>query len=302
MIDYKLLEAMAAVIECGTFEKASAKLNITQSAVSQRIKLLEEQTGQLLLIRSTPPQPTEIGTQYLKHFKQVSHLERGLVKENQNKVDQYQSISLAINADSLNTWFFEAIKPYLNKHDVVLELYSEDQDVTHNLLREGKVISFIGTQSRAIQGCQQVYLGSVRYEFIASKTFRDVWFGDGLTYDNAIKAPIIFYNKDDYLNHTLFKAIFGQECQTINNFYIPSTERFADLINADLAYGALPEHQTESLMKDEAIIKLFNEHHINIDLYFHFWNIKSPLLRSFAEHLISSTRTILRNTPSSSRR
>ena len=58
MLDYKLLEAFAMVIIEGGFEKASRRLHLTQSAISQRVKLLEDQYGQILLKRTSPPEPT----------------------------------------------------------------------------------------------------------------------------------------------------------------------------------------------------------------------------------------------------
>ena len=54
-IDYKLLKALSVVVQEGGFEKASRVLHISQPAVSQRVKLLEEQTGQVLLTRTSPP-------------------------------------------------------------------------------------------------------------------------------------------------------------------------------------------------------------------------------------------------------
>ena len=45
MIDYKLLEAIAIVVQEGGFEKAATVMNLTQSAVSQRVRLLEERAS-----------------------------------------------------------------------------------------------------------------------------------------------------------------------------------------------------------------------------------------------------------------
>jgi LysR family transcriptional regulator (chromosome initiation inhibitor) len=61
MLDYKLIEALAMVVREGGFDKAARTLYITQSAVSQRVKLLEEYTGQVLIARTTPPQATSAG-------------------------------------------------------------------------------------------------------------------------------------------------------------------------------------------------------------------------------------------------
>ncbi|MBF3116153.1 LysR family transcriptional regulator, partial [Pseudomonas aeruginosa] len=59
LFDYKLLAALAAVVEQGGFERAAQALGLSQSAVSQRIKLLEARVGQPVLVRETPPHPTD---------------------------------------------------------------------------------------------------------------------------------------------------------------------------------------------------------------------------------------------------
>ena len=74
MFDYKLLAALAAVVEQGGFERAAQVLGLSQSAVSQRIKLLEARVGQPVLQRSTPPAATELGQRLLNHVQQVSWL------------------------------------------------------------------------------------------------------------------------------------------------------------------------------------------------------------------------------------
>ncbi len=51
-METRYLNTLIAAVETGTFSKASESLHITQSAVSQRIKFLEEHFGQQLLDRS----------------------------------------------------------------------------------------------------------------------------------------------------------------------------------------------------------------------------------------------------------
>ena len=63
--DYRTLQALDAVIRERGFERAAQKLCITQSAVSQRIKQLENMFGQPLLVRTVPPRPTEQGQKLL---------------------------------------------------------------------------------------------------------------------------------------------------------------------------------------------------------------------------------------------
>ncbi|MNN67595.1 Chromosome initiation inhibitor [compost metagenome] len=78
MFDYKLLAALAAVVEQGGFERGAQVLGLSQSAISQRIKLLEARVGQPVLVRSARPQPTELGQRLLNHVQQVRLLEGDL--------------------------------------------------------------------------------------------------------------------------------------------------------------------------------------------------------------------------------
>jgi len=102
MLDNRLIEALALVVQEGGFDKAAKALNITQSAVSQRVKLLEELTGQVLLARTTPPQATLAGRKFLKYYLQVRRLEDDLMGEiNQTDNKKFTPIALGVNADSL---------------------------------------------------------------------------------------------------------------------------------------------------------------------------------------------------------
>ena len=54
MLDYPLLEAVAALDREGSFEGAARALHVTSSAISQRVKLLEERVGTPLVVRGGP--------------------------------------------------------------------------------------------------------------------------------------------------------------------------------------------------------------------------------------------------------
>ena len=61
MLDYTSLEALATVLHEGSFERAARRLHVTPSAVSQRVKQLEERLGQVLVQRGSPCTGTEAG-------------------------------------------------------------------------------------------------------------------------------------------------------------------------------------------------------------------------------------------------
>ena len=294
MLDYKLVEAFAEVVEEGGFEKAARKLHITQSAVSQRIKQLEEQYGQILLQRTSPPNPTPSGVTLLSHFRQVQHLEEDLLSTRMAaSSNRFISLALGINADTLATWFFAAVQPFLREERVVLDLHIDDQDQTHKLLQEGKVWGSITTRSIPIQGCRIIPLGTMSYSLFCSPAFAEDWFADGCTLEAAQKAPMLRFNRKDGLNNQMFQQIFNTSPGNTPTFFVPSSEKFVEFIREGFCYGVLPEQQSRALLADGTLVDLAPGHTVKVDLYWHCWNLRSTILEKFTKRLTMEAARLL---------
>jgi LysR family transcriptional regulator (chromosome initiation inhibitor) len=286
MLDYKLIEALAAVIQESGFERAARALNITQSAVSQRIKLLEEQVGQILLARTTPPRTTPPGKRLLKHYLQVKHLEQDLQETLRPSADRpFTPIAVGINADSLATWFLAAIAPLLIEERVVLDIRTDDQDQTHQMLKDGEVVGCISTQAQAMQGCRSVYLGRMSYGLFATPAFAKRWFSRGVTPAAVVQAPALIFNRRDRLHERLFQQVFEAVPSPIPTHYIPSSEKFADFIAMGLGYGMLPPQQSDPFVRSGQIIELLPKHKVPVELYWQCWTLRSVLLEKFTRQL-----------------
>src|SRR6478609_7327110 len=74
-VPFELAETLAAVVDEGTLDAAARRLHVTPSAVSQRIKALEEQLGRLVLVRSKPVRPTDAGAAIVRLARQAALLE-----------------------------------------------------------------------------------------------------------------------------------------------------------------------------------------------------------------------------------
>ncbi len=294
MFDYKLLEALALVAEGGGFDKAARVMNITQSAVSQRVKLLEEQMGQILVARTSPPQLTSAGRNLLKHYRQVKRLEDDLLGEMALQGDKrYTSLAVALNADSLATWFLDAIQSFVKENGVLLDIRVDDQEQTHQLLKDGDVVGCISTKKKPLQGCRIDYLGQMSYRMFAAPEFAKKWFPSGLTAANVSRAPAIIFNRKDELHHKLFRLALGQVPDSIPTNYVPSAEKFVDVIAMGLGYGMLPRQQSKPFTGSGRFIDLAPGHHIPVKLYWHCWNLKSKLLVEFTRQLILGAKTLL---------
>jgi LysR family transcriptional regulator (chromosome initiation inhibitor) len=294
MLDYKLIEALAAVIQEGGFERAATALNITQSAVSQRIKLLEDQVGQILLARTTPPRTTPPGKRLLKHYLQVKHLEQDLEETLSPSGDRpFTTIAVGINADSLATWFLAAVAPLLLEERVVLDIRTDDQDQTHRMLKDGEVVGCISTQAQALQGCRSVHLGQMTYGLFATPAFAQRWFPRGVTPATVVQTPALIFNRKDRLHARLFQQAFGEVPDPVPTHYIPSSEKFAEFIAMGLGYGMLPPQQSDPFVRSGQIIDLMPTHKVPVELHWQCWKLKSLLLEKLTRQLVRGAQSLL---------
>lgn len=75
MLDLELLRSFVSVVESGGFTRAGARVHRTQSTVSQQIKRLEEDVGQVLLHRDGKDvRPTEAGERLLSYARRLLSL------------------------------------------------------------------------------------------------------------------------------------------------------------------------------------------------------------------------------------
>ena len=133
MLDYSSLSAVAAVVREGSFERAARALNVTPSAVSQRIKQLEERLGGVLIVRGQPCTATAMGRSICRHVEQVGMLEqelRGTLPRLTGDAEERITLRVAVNADSLGTWFLGAMSAFLDADQVLLDVAIDDQEHT----------------------------------------------------------------------------------------------------------------------------------------------------------------------------
>jgi LysR family transcriptional regulator (chromosome initiation inhibitor) len=124
MLDYAALSALAAVVREGSFERAARALHVTPSAVSQRIRLAGR-TGGLRAGGARPALPaTDTGRRLCQHADRVRLLEQEL----QGTLPQLApeglarvALPIAVNADSLATWFAPAVAAFAADAPVLVD-------------------------------------------------------------------------------------------------------------------------------------------------------------------------------------
>ncbi|MGI9275321.1 MAG: LysR family transcriptional regulator ArgP [Endozoicomonas sp.] len=299
MLDYKLLEALSAVTRMGSFEKAAVELSVTQSAVSQRVKLLEQRVGRFLLIRTSPVQATEEGQKLLRHVQQVQLLEKELASELVDEADTgFSTIRLAVNADSLATWLPDALGE-LFRTGMLLELEVDDQDVTLEHLRSGQVMGAISSRGTALQGCSSEKLGVMRYITVATPTFIDEFcntgLNSGLNSDSLRKIPTVLYGRDDELQNRFLKRYFDLDAGQFPAHILPAAQSFIDAARQGMAYALVPELQAAPQLNSGELVEMMPGKYLDVALYWHCWNLQPAMLRIVADNLRVAARNCLRN-------
>lgn len=272
-IDGQQLAAFAAVIEHGSFDAAAARLHVTPSAVSQRIKALEQRVGQVLVVREKPCVATPAGVPLLRLAAQTALLEAEALGEMAGGTGGAPRIAMAVNADSMATWFtavFDALD------DVLFDIRIEDQDHSARLLREGVVMGAVTTERTPVSGCRVQPLGVMRYVPVASPAYRDRYLPDGFTAAAAAQAPSLAWNCDDALQDMLVRKVFRRDIIRPQH-YVPTAEGFGAAVLAGLGWGMFPEALAQPHLDDGSFVRI-TKAHLDVPLFWQCWKLDSPIV------------------------
>lgn len=270
------LAALAAISRHGSFERAALFLGVTPSAISQRIKALEDRFGTALIARGTPCVPTEAGARLAQHAEDVALLEAnvltGLLPANDAPPPH---VRLAVNADSLATWLMPAL---VEATPLLFELVIDDQDHSANWLKKGAVSAAITSHAAPIAGCDCVDLGGFRYIATASPTFMAKWFKDGVTNQTLAAAPMMSFNVKDRLQHRWISQLTGHKLNPPTH-YMASTHAFVDGAMAGLGWGMNPEPLVRTHIHNGTLVELVEGQALDIPL---FWQANRLMARALA--------------------
>jgi LysR family transcriptional regulator (chromosome initiation inhibitor) len=297
--DPAALEALAAIVEEGGFERAAQRLNITQSAVSQRLRALEAQAGTVLIVRSRPLKPTAAGHLLLKHTRQLRLLRADLERDlgelapgSARGVREEERVSLAINADSIATWALPALNGPA-RQGLALEIVTDDQDFTHEWLREGQVLGCVTTVKQALRGCKMLPLGAMHYVAVAEAAYAREHLAQGLTQHNFRDIPFVAFNRKDDLQAEFVAQAFRLKRVSLNQFFVPSSEGQVRAVLAGWGVSVVPELLVQGLLAQGTLVNVAPHVRVPVQLYWHCWNLESAVLDQLTKALAEAARQAL---------
>jgi len=287
-IDGQQLAAFAAVIEHGSFDAAAARLHVTPSAISQRIKALEQRVGQVVVVRDKPCVPTSAGVPLLRLAAQTALLEAEALTEMAGGDGSSPRIALAVNADSMATWFTGVLDTLTG---VLLDVRIEDQDHSARLLREGVVMGAVTTERAPVPGCRVRPLGVMRYVPVAAPSYAERYLSEGFTVQAVTAAPSLAWNRDDALQDMLVRKVFRRDITRPQHF-VPTAEGFGSAVRAGLGWGMFPENLAAPALADGSFVQV-TDAHLDVPLFWQCWKLDSPLVTAITEAVQSAAAKIM---------
>ncbi|MFQ6397638.1 LysR family transcriptional regulator ArgP [Nocardia sp. KC 131] len=295
------LRALNAAVTEGTFDAAARSLRVTPSAISQRIKALEDAAGRILLQRTKPVRATESGLAVLRLARQIELLAGDTSQElggtAQDAGDSGRStgrpvrVPIAVNADSLESWVMPALARVPS--GVCFEIHREDEEHTTRLLRDGTVMAAITSTAAPVQGCKVDKLGAMRYRPMASPEFAETWFGGGATTKAYAAAPVVLFDRKDDLQDRQLRRRSRQPIDPPRH-YFPSSAGFAEAVRLGLGWGMLPDLQVSGDEAAGRLVAIDGDAFIDVPLYWQQWRLDSPALSGIAVAIAAAAAGALR--------
>lgn len=286
------LATFTAVLDEGSFEGAARRLHITPSAVSQRVRAMEQRVGSVLLQRTRPVTVTEAGSAVLRAARQIARIADDLGAELGGGLAGRTLIPIVVNADSLATWFVPAIAEAARVTGVYFEVIRADETVSTESLRRGTVMAALTATREPVPGCVSTRLGIDEYRAVASPEFRAAHFPDGVTLEALRRAPTVEFDRHDAFQQRYIQRFTRARVEPPRHF-IPSSAEFALAVELGMGWGMLPALQCVEPIAAGRLAELDPGTTVGLPLYWQRWNLRSPVLDTLSEVVASAAATAL---------
>jgi LysR family transcriptional regulator, chromosome initiation inhibitor len=292
-VDYDSIAILAAVVREGSFEAAAKSMNVSQSAVSQRIKQLEEKVGVVLVARGRPCLPTDAALQFCRHLDQVVLLQQELAGRMRALVGgadaQHATIRLAVNNDSLATWFPRLIKRATRELGVRFDLLPDDQEHTEDSLKSGDALAVITTLETPVQGCRRISLGSMDYVAVASPELFDSQFSGGVSLETLRQSTCLAFNRKDTIQDQWMMLCFGDSVP-LSTHYVPSYEGYLSCCLNGVGWGLVPRIAGAPLIKQGKLVELSAGKDVTVSLHWQASMQSSEILRRLGDMVLEEAK------------
>lgn len=291
------LATFVAIVDEGSFEAAARRLHVTASAVSQRVRAMEERAGTVLLRRTRPVEATDAGFAVLRAARQIERIADDVSAELGQEIHAGPGargalIRLVVNADTLATWFVPALARAARETRARFEVLRADESISTERLRRGDVMAAITATATAVPGCTSTRLGVDRYRAVASPEFVAGHFPDGLTTDALRDAPVLEFDHHDEFQQRFIRRTTRAKLDPPRHL-VPSSAEFALAVELGMGWGMLPARQCAEPIAAGRLVELAPGTAIDLPLYWQRWNLRSPILDTISAIIVEEAAAAL---------
>jgi LysR family transcriptional regulator, chromosome initiation inhibitor len=274
---------------------AAEQLGITPSAVSQRVRALEERLGTILIVRGQPCTATDLGRRLCAHVDQVQLLEADLTPAlslGANAAEAPVTLKIAVNSDSIATWLPEAAAAFVRATGFLLEFIIEDEAHTADRLRSGEVVAAVSADPGAVQGCRTIELGGLEYLACSSPNFVARHFPDGITEEALRRAPFLRFERRDGLQARWARETHRIELEAPMH-WVPSTFGFLNFALEGMAWGMHPAMISRPRIEQGLLAELTPDTPIEVKLYWTVTRLHASALTTLTDSVRRVAKTRL---------
>ena len=279
------LDAFSMVIRTGSFSKAAKKLFVTQSALSHRIKALEEELGTVLIIRlPVGLKVTPAGEMLIRYCEMRNALESECIQRISGALGKRQAEQLVGTvrvggfSSVARSLILPALSEVLKLHPALkIELLVRELRDLPSLLKKGEVDFVYLDHPVRRDAVVSEWLGNeenVLVERSDGPVFRDVFFD----HDTEDETTFKFIQ----LNESLFRAYFKGR---LARDYLDDIYAILDGVSFGLGRAVVPKH----MVGERSNLRIFSEFQpLVVPVYLNYY--RPPYMNTLHQALISHLR------------
>lgn len=259
-INYELYKVFYHVANTLSFSEASKQLFISQSAVSQSIKVLEKKLNQTLFIRSTKRvQLTPEGEILLKHIEPAMNL----IKQGENQLLEANTLNggqLRIGASDTICRYY--LIPYLKKFhqkypNVHIKVTNQTSIECAKLLESGQVdFSITNYPNSGLSNTQNVRIIHEFYDiFVANEEYHALK-GKTVSLKELKTYPILMLDRKSTTSEFLHSMFQRHQLDLVPEIELNSNDLLIDLARIGLGIAFVPNYCIPDTEKDLFIVNL----------------------------------------------
>ena len=276
-LDPAALACLVALSDTGSFAAAAQRLALTPSAVSQRMRALEAQWGQPLVVRTRPLDFTPSGAVLLRLARQWQSLEAEAARQLGADGAHGERVPISVNADSLATWVLPALDGLMQEGLTAghgIDLRVDDQDFTHEALRAGTVLGCVSSLAEPMHGCSAERLGVMRYLAVASPGFVRQQLPQGLRAADLARVPMLVFNRKDSLAARWAQQAFGLADLRLRERHVPATDAYLEAAERGWGIAMVAELQARPAIAAGRLQPVAAQVPVDVALYWHQWQLE----------------------------